>query len=192
MSASDPAAIVVGGSAGAVEALGAILPKLPREYPLPVIVVVHLPPSRKSMLAELFQSKCHIRVVEAEDKEPICAGTVYFAPPGYHLLVERDARLSLSSDELVNYSRPSIDVLFESACDAYGRGLVGLVLTGANDDGARGLAAIVRGGGAAIVQRPETAYASAMPLAAKKACPSALCLELDQAADYLLALAEGR
>ena len=132
-------AIVIGASAGALEALSAILPALPEGFRLPVIVVVHVPPDKRSVLAELFQAKCRVSVREAEDKEPIVGGTVYFAPPDYHLLVEADEHLSLSSDEPVLFSRPSIDVLFESAADAYGPALIAIILTGANQDGAEGM-----------------------------------------------------
>jgi two-component system chemotaxis response regulator CheB len=185
MSAGQPHAIVIGSSAGALEALSSILPTLPAGFTLPVIGVVHLPPDRRSILAELLQRKCRVPVREAEDKEPIAAGTVYFAPPDYHLLVETDKSLSLSSDEPVLFSRPSIDVLFESAADAYGCGLTGIVLTGANQDGAKGLRAIVAAGGAAIVQHPDRAFAAAMPEAAIEMCPSAQILSLDAIAHYL-------
>lgn len=182
---SAPAAIVIGGSVGAIEALSVILGSLPHEYPLPLFVVVHLPPDRKSGLTELFAARCQIQVKEAEDKEPIRSGTVYFAPPNYHLLVEPDFRLSLSSDEPVLYSRPSIDVLFESAADAYGNGLVGVILTGANNDGANGLRAVCEAGGTALVQKPETAEASAMPQAALNACPRARVMPLEEIAGAL-------
>ena len=109
------AAVVIGASAGAVEALSVILPALPAGYPVPVAVVVHLPPDRPSIMAELFAARCRVAVREAEDKEPLVPGTVYFAPPDYHLLVEAAGHLSLSSEEPVRFSRPSIDVLFESA-----------------------------------------------------------------------------
>jgi two-component system, chemotaxis family, protein-glutamate methylesterase/glutaminase len=178
-------AVVIGASAGALEALSAILPTLPANYKLPVIIVVHVPPDKKSLLAELFQAKCSIEVREAEDKEPIRGGTAYFAPPDYHLLVETDKSLSLSDDEPVFYSRPSIDVLFESAADAYGPSLIGIVLTGANRDGADGLKAIVEAGGMAIVQSPKEAYASAMPEAAIAECPGARVLTLKEIAVYL-------
>ncbi|MEP7153367.1 MAG: chemotaxis protein CheB, partial [Nitrospira sp.] len=115
----DTEAIVIGGSAGAVLALSHLLPSLPPDYPVPILVAVHIPAEKHSSIAQLFQSTSRLTVKEAEDKEPILSGTVYFAPPDYHLLVEHDRHLSLSSDELVNYSRPSIDVLFESAADAY-------------------------------------------------------------------------
>lgn len=183
-------AVVVGASAGAVDALSAVLPALPAGYPLPVLVVVHIPPDRPSLLADLFRARCRLEVREAEDKEPIVPGTIYFAPPDYHLLVERDGRLSLSSDEPVSYSRPSVDVLFESAADAYGPGLVGVVLTGANDDGARGLRAILAAGGAGLVQDPEQAHAREMPRSALAACPGAHALGLAEIATSLQALVD--
>jgi two-component system, chemotaxis family, protein-glutamate methylesterase/glutaminase len=178
-------AVVIGASAGALEALSAILPSLPADCGLPVIIVVHVPRDKKSVLAEIFQAKCSIEVREAEDKEPILGGTAYFAPPDYHLLVETDKSLSLSDDEPVFYSRPSIDVLFESAADAYGPGLIAIVLTGANRDGATGLKAVAEAGGTAIVQSPEGAYASAMPEAAIAECPAARVLSLKEIAVYL-------
>ena len=175
-------AIVVGASAGALEALSVILPDLPANYRLPVLVVVHVPPDKKSVLVDLFRQKCRVAVHEAEDKEPILGGNIYFAPADYHLLVEKDGSVSLSSDEPVLYSRPSIDVLFESAADAYGPDLIGVVLSGANQDGANGLKAIVDAGGTALVQRPEGAFASAMPQAALAACPTAEVLSLEKIA----------
>lgn len=178
-------ALVVGASAGAVDALSTILPALPKTFPFPILVVVHIPPDKRSVMAELFRAKCRLKVVEAEDKMPIEAGSVYFAPPDYHLLVEADRTLSLSCDEPVLYSRPSIDVLFESAADAFGRHLVGLVLTGANQDGARGLAAVVSAGGIAVVQDPASAFAPAMPEAAIAACSKATVLALSEIAPFL-------
>jgi two-component system chemotaxis response regulator CheB len=180
-----PEAVVIGVSAGGLKALSAILPALPADYPLPILVVIHLPPSGKSIVAELFADKCALRVVEAEDKDDIRPGTVYFAPPDYHLLVEQDRTLSLSSEEPVQYSRPSIDVLFETAADAYGPGLIGIVLTGANNDGALGLKAISDAGGTALVQSPEHAFASFMPEAALDAVPQARPMELDEISFYL-------
>jgi two-component system, chemotaxis family, protein-glutamate methylesterase/glutaminase len=180
-----PEAIVIGASAGALEALSSLLPGLPADYRLPILVVVHLPPDKTSLLAELLRVRCAIRVREAEDKEPIEPGVVYFAPPDYHLLVEEDKRLSLSDDEPVLFSRPSIDVLFESAADAYAGGLIGVVLTGANSDGANGLKAVVEAGGVAVVQSPGSAYAVAMPEAAIAACPAARVLPVNEIAAYL-------
>src|SRR5262249_30689101 len=139
-------AIVVGGSAGALEALSAILPALPREFAVPIAVVLHPPPHRAPLLVPGLASRCALLAQEAEDKEPLARGTVYIAPANYHLLVEKSGCLSLSADDPVCFSRPSIDVLFESAADAYGESLLGVLLTGANEDGARGLARIQRCG----------------------------------------------
>jgi two-component system chemotaxis response regulator CheB len=186
MTRTTAKAVVIGASAGALEALSVILPSLPIGFRLPVFAVVHVPPDKKSILAELLQAKCRIRVREAEDKEPIEGGTAYFAPPNYHLLVEADDCLSLSNDEPVHYSRPSLDVLFESAADVYGASLIAIVLTGANDDGARGLRAVAQAGGTTIVQNPKEAYASAMPTAAISKCPEARVLSLREIVSFLL------
>lgn len=159
-------AIVIGGSAGALDALAVLLPALPPDAAVPVALVVHVPPTRPSLLAAVLAAKSAIPVQEAEDKEPVAPGRVYVAPPGYHLLIERKRTFALSTDELLYYSRPAIDVLFESAAEAYGEGLAGIVLTGASEDGARGLAAIDRNGGIAVVQAPEAAMARQMPDAA--------------------------
>ena len=183
-----PRAVAIGASAGAVQALLKILPALPADYPAAVMIVVHVPPDRDNALVALFQSKCRIRVKEAEDKEIVAAGTVYFAPSDYHLLVEGDGSLALSSDEPVNHSRPSVDVLLESAADAYGEGLIGVVLTGANDDGAAGLRAVVDAGGLAVVQEPAGAYAPTMPAAALKAAAAAKAMPLDRVTAYLASL----
>lgn len=184
MKTHPPEAIVVGASAGALEALSEILPPLPHDFPIPIAIVVHLPPERNSVLADLLRVKCHLDVREAEDKEPFEPGRVYLAPPDYHLLVEADRWLSLSNEEPVLFSRPSIDVLFESAADAFGPALIGVVLSGANDDGSRGLRAIVDAGGQAVVQRPDQSHADAMPRAALAACPHARVLGLPEIADF--------
>lgn len=183
---SNIEAIVIGGSAGAIEALSLILPALPQGFRPPVFVTVHIPISRPSLLAPLFADKCELPVQEAEDKTPIEPGVIYFAPPDYHLLVESKNLLSLSVEETVNYSRPAIDVLFESAADIYEDRLLGVILTGANHDGAEGLRRIMERGGAGVVQLPETAYAKEMPSAALRACPRAEVLTLEGIADYLL------
>jgi two-component system chemotaxis response regulator CheB len=180
--------IVVGASAGAVEALLAILPKLPADYPLPLALVVHVPPGRESLLPELLGSRCAIQVKEAEDKEHYHPGVLYLAPPDYHLLLERGGYFSLSNDEPVMFSRPSIDVLFESAANAWGSRVVGVVLTGANEDGARGLEAICACGGLGLVQDPTQAEAPRMPAAASAACPAACVASLEKIADLLQAL----
>jgi len=175
-------AVVLGGSAGAVKALSVLLPAFPANCQAAVLVVVHLPRERPSLLVDLFAPQCLLRVREAQDKEPVEAGTVYFAPPDYHLLVEEGPQLALSVDEPVHFSRPSIDVLFESAADVYREHLMGVILTGASQDGAAGLRAIRRAGGMAIVQDPASAEASLMPRAALNAHPDCKALALDQIA----------
>jgi len=185
MSGFAAEAVVIGASAGALEALSVILPSLPVTFRLPIMVVVHIPADKRSVLAELFAAKCALKVFEAEDKMALEAGTIYFAPPDYHLLVEADRSLALSADEPVLFSRPSIDVLFESAADVYGPSLIGIILTGANQGGALGLKAIAEAGGTAIVQDPETAFQDAMPEAAVKAVPKADILSLASIATYL-------
>lgn len=188
MSAQRAEAVVIGVSAGAVQALSRILPALPDGYPIPVLVVVHVPADRTDLMAPLFQAKCRLAVKEAEDKEPIRAGSVYFGPSDYHMLVEADRTLSLSADEPVHFSRPSIDVLFQSAAEAYGAGLVGVILTGANEDGADGLAAIAAVQGVTLVEDPSAAFATAMPSAALERCAGAQVMSLDAIADYLVGL----
>jgi two-component system chemotaxis response regulator CheB len=179
-------AVVIGASAGGLGALSQVLKPLPRDFSAPLMAVIHLPPDRDSMTPSLLNDVCALEVVEAEDKIVAEPGCVYFAPPDYHLLVELDGRLSLSSDDPVLFSRPSIDVLFESAADAYGPNLTAVVLTGANEDGAAGARAVASAGGRVIVQEPQGAYASAMPLAAVAAVPTARVLPLDAIADELL------
>lgn len=164
-------AIVVGGSSGGVEALVALLPALPATLQAPLVVVLHLPRDRRSLLADIFRQRCALPLQEAGDKDELQPGNVYFAPPDYHLLLDEGPRLSLSVDAPVHFSRPSIDVLFESAADLYGPRLVGILLSGANEDGARGLAAIRSAGGLAIVQDPASAPMPAMPLAALASTP---------------------
>jgi len=159
-------AIVIGTSAGGLYALIALLQNLPPAYPIPIIIVQHRAKDQKDLLEEVLQSKTKIKVKQADEKEVINAGCVYIAPPDYHLLIERDKTFSLSSDELVHYSRPSIDVLFESAALVYGKRLVGIVLTGANNDGAEGVKAINRFGGFVIAQHPADADYPLMPKAA--------------------------
>jgi two-component system, chemotaxis family, protein-glutamate methylesterase/glutaminase len=178
-------ALVIGASAGGVQALSKLLPALPAGFAMPVMIVMHVPPRKGNALVELYEKKCALAVKEAEDKEPLEAGTVYFAPPDYHLLVETTEALALSSDETINHSRPAIDVLFETAADAFGPALTGIILTGANHDGAAGLKAVSASGGLAIVEDPGTAEVATMPAAALAACPSARVMSLDQIIAHL-------
>jgi two-component system, chemotaxis family, protein-glutamate methylesterase/glutaminase len=190
-------AIVVGTSAGGVEALSTLLPMVPASLAVPIFVVVHLPRERPSLLVEIFSGRTSVPVREALDKEPVVPGTLYFAPPDYHLLLDRGARgappeISLSVDDLVLFSRPSIDVLFESAVDVYGSGLMGVVLTGASADGARGLDAIRRVGGTTVVQDPSTAQMSVMPAAALALGPASHVLPLEGIGRLIQSLPPGR
>ncbi|MHA6130300.1 two-component system, chemotaxis family, response regulator CheB [Pseudomonas mohnii] len=159
-------AIVIGASAGGVEALLNILTPLREGFGLPIVVVLHLPDERRSHLAEVFARRVALPVLEASDKSRIEAGTLYFAAPGYHLSVEQDRSFSLSLEDRVHYSRPAIDYLFESAADAYGPKLAAVLLTGANRDGAHGLAQVKRRGGLTVVQDPDEAQVATMPQAA--------------------------
>lgn len=181
-------AVVIGASAGGVEALCELFTALPATFGLSIIAVIHLPEATESLLVEVLGRHCPLPLLEASDKEPIRGGTVYVAPPGYHLLVERDRSLAFSVDAPVNFSRPSIDVLFESAACAYRKGLLGIVLTGANEDGARGLASIRACGGLAWVQDPTAATASAMPAGAIARAGADRILGLQEMAAALAAL----
>jgi two-component system chemotaxis response regulator CheB len=162
---SIPEAVVIGGSAGAFDIMRLIVGALPPSLACPVIIVIHLP-AHSSGLAELFGNETSLRVKQAEDKEPIEPGTIYIAPPSYHLLIESHRAFALSADPPVHFSRPAIDVLFEAARDAYGADLVGILLSGASDDGAAGLQEIHRAGGITIVQAPSSADSAIMPAAA--------------------------
>jgi len=185
-------AIVIGGSAGSIEALGVLLDALPHSLRASLLVVLHLPRNRPSLLCHIFQERCALSLHEAQDKSPIEPGAVYFAPPDYHLLVDAGPALALSVDHPVHYSRPSIDVLFESAADAYGCQVIGIVLSGANRDGASGLAAIHAGGGLCLVQDPASASVTAMPEAALQRTAASQVLSPQDLAALLVSLhAEG-
>ena len=157
--------IVVGGSWGGMSAVGRLIEDLPADFPVPVVLVLHRGPDSGDALSGILDRGTALRVREAEDKAELRAGFVHVAPPGYHLLVERGS-LALSTDAAVHYSRPSIDVTFESAAEAYEHRAVGVILTGDNEDGAAGLAEIGRYGGVTIVEDPETAERPVMPRAA--------------------------
>ncbi len=173
-------AVVIGVSCGGLAALTQIFASLPADYPLPILVVQHLHPSQNEDFFSNLNEHCLLTVKAADEKEAVTRGNIYFAPPNYHLLVEKDQTLSLSVDERVNFSRPSVDVLFESAAAVFGSRLVGVVLTGANADGAVGLRMIKERGGLTVVQDPDSALADYMPRAAMAAVT----------VDHLLALVE--
>lgn len=155
--------IVIGVSTGGVHALKLIFNKLPPDFAIPILVVQHISPESGKGLATLLDELCRIRVKEAEEEEMLTPACVYIAPPNYHMLVERGGSISLSDDPPVNFARPSVDVLFESAAAAFGRGVIGVILTGAGFDGGRGIQRVKEQGGLVIVQEPEDAEASSMP-----------------------------
>lgn len=184
---TDFAIAVVGASWGGLAALSQLVKALPKDFPIPMAVVQHRSRNADDLLASLLQDMTPLRVVDVEDKEPFEAGTVYVAPANYHLLVD-EGHFSLTTDPLVRFSRPSIDVTFISAGDAYPNATLGVVLTGANDDGSRGLRHIVDRGGKGIVQDPATAESPAMPSAAIRAVPEAEVLPLERIPSRLIEL----
>ncbi len=183
-------AIVVGASAGGIEAMMQLFSPLPPDYPLSIISVIHMPDNHDSHLAEVFQQWTRIKVEDAEDKATIQNGRLYFAPAGYHLLVEEDATFSLSCEMPVNYSRPSIDLMMQTAAQAYGSGLLGILLTGANLDGAMGMKSIKQHGGVTIVQAPLEAKSGTMPKEAIKLQTPDLIQGLTEIKNMLLRLGD--
>ena len=184
----SPELIVIGCSLGGMHALQVILSDLSRDFCIPIAVAQHRHRKSNEGLPAYFRRQTDLKVVDAEDKQWIQPGHVYLAPADYHLLIERNGargELSLSVDEAVHYSRPSIDVLFESAADAYGEHVVAIVLTGANDDGARGASRIKARGGIVIAQDPETAEAPAMPRGTIAAVEVDRILRLEDIAPFL-------
>lgn len=171
--------IVIGASAGGVDALRVLFAAMPASLPAPVVVVLHIGNDARWDWSRVFPG-CQLQVREAEDRDVVSAGSIYIAPADYHLLLDRTGELSLSVDEPVHFARPSIDVCFESAAWAMGGGVLGILLSGANADGAAGLAAIERGGGTCWVQAPETAFMDVMPRAGLQAAPLSRSLSLQQ------------
>lgn len=180
---SDVRLIVIGSSAGGVDALKKILPAIPRKSPCAVVVVQHIGLHFYSTLAQIYKDLCQSPVKEAEDKEPIEAGCIYFAPAGYHLSVESDRSFSLSIEPPVNFVRPAVDVLLESAAYVYGKQLLGVILTGANQDGAAGLRVAENCGAFTVVQKLEEAEYATMPRAAAQEVKSPWLMSLNEIAD---------
>ncbi|WP_130619588.1 chemotaxis protein CheB [Dyella amyloliquefaciens] len=180
-----PVAIVIGCSAGGLTALEILFSGLLPILPQPIAVCCHTGSATVDLMCELLARHASMPVVEARERAPLEAGVIHVAPSGYHLLVEPSRRFSLSVDERVSYARPSIDVLFESAAEAYRDTLIGVLLTGANSDGAEGLARIRRNGGLAIVQDPADAESPAMPMAALDIAGTDHCLPLAAIAPLL-------
>jgi two-component system chemotaxis response regulator CheB len=181
--------IAVGASWGGLEALRTLLRGLPADLDATIVIAQHRSPeSHPTAFRDLLGAVTPLSVREGDDKEPLRRGHVYVAPPDYHMLVESDETLALSTEAAVAYSRPSIDVLLETAAEAYRDRCVGVVLTGANEDGAHGLARVRELGGAAIVQDPETAERAEMPAAALAAVPDARVARVDEMPELLVAL----
>jgi len=159
-------AIVIGTSIGGLHAISTLLEEIPANYPLPIIIVQHRSKTPRDLLEEILQIKTKVKVKQADEKEEIENGVVYIAPPDYHLLIENNKTFSLTVDELDSFSRPSINVLFESAASVYKEKLIGIILTGANNDGSQGVQAIYKNNGLVIVQDPDEAKCCIMPIAA--------------------------
>jgi two-component system chemotaxis response regulator CheB len=181
--------IALGTSWGGLTAMTKLLGGLPKDFSVPIVLVQHRSKDSDRLLVQLLQDATELKVCEVEDKDVLCAGTVHVAPADYHVLVE-SGHMSLTVEEPVRFSRPSIDVMFMSAADTYQAGTIGVILTGANEDGARGLAHIVGRGGRGFVQDPRTAEVPIMPKAAIRAVPTAEVLPLDAIAPRLVALSE--
>ena len=179
--------VAIGTSWGGLSAMTKLLSGLPVDFSIPIVVVQHRSKDSDRLLAQLLQDVTALTVCEIEDKDALSPGRVHVAPANYHVMIE-PGYASLTVEEPVRFSRPSIDVMFDSAADTYGPGAIGVVLTGANEDGARGLANIVRQGGRALVQDPKTAEIPTMPQAAIRSTPTAEVLPLDRIAPRLLEL----
>jgi len=181
-------AVVVGTSYGGMEAIRNLLMSLPGDFDLPIIIVLHIGPNTINSYTSQLQYKTNRKVKEAGEKEPIRRNTVYFAPPNYHLQIESDFTFSLSTDPKINFSRPSIDVLFETAAWTCRNELTGILLTGSNNDGAAGLHTIKKYGGTTIVQNPETAIAKAMPSSAIELFEPDFVLDIEKMAEKVAEL----
>jgi two-component system chemotaxis response regulator CheB len=187
-----PELIAIGTSLGGLQALTRLLADLPADLAVPVVIVQHRSASREGRgLARLLQETSRLRVVDADDKMALSPGTVYLAPADYHLMVEQPGALALSTEPPVRSARPSIDVLFQTAAEAYGEELIGVLLTGASADGAEGLATIKSRGGRVIVQDPATAECATMPAAGLAATAVDYVLPLSRIGEHLVSLVEG-
>lgn len=160
-------AFIIGGSAGSLDVLLRLLPKVAHTISFPIVIVIHRKHGTDSLLAELLSSRTKLRVKEVEEKEPVSAGTVYIAPSDYHLLIERDRTFSLDYSEKINYSRPAIDATFQTAAEVYQHRLYCLLLSGSNADGVNGLKSVKSWGGKALIQNPESAQVPYMPAQAQ-------------------------
>ena len=185
-------AIVIGVSAGGLAAVICLIKDLPKNYSLPIVIVQHRAKDEGQLLEQVLQETCKAKIKQADEKELIVKGYIYIAPPDYHLLIENDRTLSLSHDSLVHYSRPSIDVLFESAANVYTTSLIGIILTGANEDGAEGVLAIRNKGGLTIAQDPKEAAYPIMPQAAIDSGGVKYSWTIEKITDFILNIDEAK
>lgn len=182
--------IAIGVSAGGMHALSTIIPALPKDFPIPIVVIQHISPLSDNYTTRYLDSISRIHVKEVDEKERLRKGTVYTAPPNYHVLVEEDETFSLSVEERINFARPSVDVFFESAAEVYGDSLIGVILTGANSDGSKGLKKIKEEGGVTVVQDPQNAEVEGMPKAALETVTPHFVLKLDELAPFFVKMAK--
>ncbi|GAB3995893.1 chemotaxis protein CheB [Spirosoma daeguense] len=180
--------LLIGGSTGSIEVLLQLLPALKAPLRIALILVLHRKNTADSTLVNLLSLKTTIPIQEVDDKDPIVPGTIYLVPADYHVLIERDNTFSLDDSEKVNYSRPSIDVTFESAADVYGPATVGILLSGANTDGTAGLKAIKKASGITVVQKPETAQVAYMPQQAIEGAPIDWVLDVQEMQAFVNAI----
>lgn len=178
-------ALIIGGSAGSLEVLLKVLPNLRRDLSFPIILVMHRKSGKDSLLTDLLSAKTQLSVKELEEKEKIRPATIYIAPPGYHVLIENDHTFSLDASEKVNFSRPSIDVTYESAAEVYGESLVCLLLSGSNRDGAAGLKKAKASGGTAVIQDPASALVAYMPEQGALEAKIDAVLKIEEMSNYI-------
>lgn len=181
-------AVVMGVSSGGMQAMNAIFPLLPKDFKIPIIIVQHIGAHSDGAWIKILDHKCNLHVKEADEKETIEQGNIYIAPPNYHLLIEKNKTFSLTIDERVNFARPSIDVLFETAAEAYKNKLIGVILTGSNYDGTKGMGRIKDCGGLTIAQDPATAASSFMPASAIAAMQPDYIVSLENIVELLMKL----
>ena len=181
-------AVVIGVSAGGINALGKLVASFPFGYCMPVFIVQHISPKSENYLVDILRKSTKMAVKEADENEKITNGTIYVAPPNYHMLIDDNQTIALSTEDRISFARPSVDVLFESAAFVYTSKLIGVILTGANKDGASGLKMIKELGGIAIVQNPATAEVNSMPAAAIRATNVDYVLDLEEVGPKIIEL----
>ncbi|WP_214227309.1 chemotaxis protein CheB [Pedobacter sp. B4-66] len=178
-------AFIIGGSAGSLDVLLKILPLINAAIKFPIVIVIHRKHGTDSLLPDLLSSRTKLKVKEVDEKEPISAGTIYIAPSDYHLLIEQDRTFSLDYSEKINYSRPAIDVTFQTAAEVYKEKLACLLLSGSNSDGVNGLKSVKLWGGTALIQDPKTAQVAYMPAQAQANVKIDSVLSIEDIAEFI-------